>query len=278
MEAIFSMLYASKDFPDVYRKKPGRRPKSFIEIDDFLVLTMRIFHEVKKHATKSNSHNLYKKLAHFLENNDAIISLNYDTLIDTALMDYGWDAKKGYGLKSSPQNFRGFSTVKKTEHPCLVKLFKLHGSLNWFTRKKKSESLSVLFTKKPSCILSPQNLRWKEKSGYIRQIIPPIYGKFFAHNFWQSLWTKAFDSLISCDNLIVIGLSLVPTDFHLRSLFGRVKTLRKIKNNPFKKVTIVNPNSDVMKEFKHILRGCKQRFIHISTFEKFIKQFSSNKA
>lgn len=275
MEEIFSLLYSSKDFPEIYKKRRGATPKSFVQVDDFLILATRIFKEIENSSKSRKSKNLYDKLANYLENGDSIITINYDTLMDSALLKHGWDARSGYGLNNpSSKKFIGFSKSKKKTPGLSVELFKLHGSFNWFIKKGKDENLGVLFTKKPSLIYNPGNNRWNEKTNYLRQIIPPIYGKFFSHDFWQVLWKKAFESLLSCEYLVVIGCSLIPTDFHLNALFGRVKAIRKMQKRPFKKVIVIDRDRDKkpQKRFKDILRGSKNKFESLSTFDDFIRQ------
>lgn len=275
MEDIFSMIYSSKDFPQVYKKERGRPAKNFIQIDDFIYLLTRIFNEIEKYVEERGGNNLYKKLVPLLENEDTVITLNYDTLLDSALINYGWDAITKYGLPTTPYNFKGFNSVKKIKNPCQANLYKLHGSFNWFTRRSREEGLNVSFAKKPAIILNPINKIWKKKSGLERQIIPPIYGKFFSHTFWQKLWAKAFNSLISCDQLIIIGCSLIETDFHLRALLGRVKVARKSKDRPFKKVVVVDPAEETFRKFKDVLRGCNVTGIkRVLDFGNFIKMNS----
>ena len=97
MEEAFSLLYIIKDFPEIYRKRPGKKqvPGNRKEIDDFLYLTfdiLALLDRNKEHETG------YDRLAGKLGPDDTIISLNYDTLLDSALVRRGWDPKNGYKL------------------------------------------------------------------------------------------------------------------------------------------------------------------------------------
>ena len=64
-------------------------------------------------------------------------------------------------------------------------------------------------------------------------MIPPIYGKFFAHKHWQTLWTAAHGALIESEVFAVIGCSLVSTDFHLSGMLSNAIQRRKKAGNPF---------------------------------------------
>ena len=102
MEEAFSLLYIVKDFPEIYRKRPGKKqvPGNLKEIDDFLYLTfdiLALLDRNKEHETG------YDRLAGKLGPDDTIISLNYDTLLDSALVRRGWDPKNGYQLGGGKQ-------------------------------------------------------------------------------------------------------------------------------------------------------------------------------
>lgn len=192
-----------------------------------------------------------------------------------ALLDKNWDPRKGYGLTLTSNKYQGFN---KTDRTALkkIELFKLHGSFNWFVKQNKKEDLLILFSKKPNTILNPKNLRLSEKSGYLRQIIPPIHGKFFSHNFWRSIWLKSFKQLIASDQIIIIGCSLVETDFHIRTFFSRAKMVKKKNREAFKSVLVADPDPQgrPQKRFKQIFRGSIGKFSSCKNFDELIKHCS----
>jgi len=47
-----------------------------------------------------------------------------------------------------------------------------------------------------------------------------VYGKFFAHKHWQTLWSAAYRVLLDAEVFVVIGCSLVDTDFHLTGMLS----------------------------------------------------------
>jgi len=218
MEEAFSLLYVSKDFPDIYGRRPGRRRASGSrpEIEDFLLLTYRVLSAIESY---SQANTLYDRLVAKLGPDDTVITLNYDTLLDSALVRAGWDRQSA--IASQAANKTKWHMVKPVRDARLsrVKLLKLHGSLNWYVRGP-SLIWRQFSKKKPTKILITEIPRINECNGFIRQIIPPIYGKFFKHDHWQDLWTTAHKELLATELLVIIGCSLVDSDFHLAALLG----------------------------------------------------------
>src|SRR5205814_4834106 len=128
---------------------------------------------------------------------------------------------------------------------------KLHGSVNWFVRGNFTR-LDAAFAKKPVRVSAP---RRNEIAGHIRQIIPPIYGKAFKHDHWRRLWDLAYRGLREAEVFVVIGCSLVDTDFHLRALVSRVAKWRKKQRSLFRSVVLVDSNLGVRRRWRRVLRG-----------------------
>lgn len=266
MEDAFNLLYVSRDFPGIYapargrHRNPGRRR----EIEDFLRLTFEMLEAIQSGAQHNN---LYCQLVACLEPKDTLVTLNYDTLLDTALMEAGWDAYGGYGLGGSrgkvKWHLRG---VAKNPQLKDVKLLKLHGSTNWYVRGDYGELVGV-FDSKPNRVLGP---RRNEVRGYIRQIVPPIYGKFSSHTHthWSRLWTLAYRSIRVSDVLVVVGCSLVESDFHLRGMVSHAIAQRKGEQVPFNAVVLVD-TAKIRNKWRRLFRGSTGTFHGFKTFAKF---------
>lgn len=267
MEEAFSLLYIAKDFPEIYRTGPGKRPSpgNRKEIEDFLRLTFDILTLLDRQAIEETG---YDRLARKLGRDDAIISLNYDTLLDSALVRRGWNPVVGYRLGGGkgkvewePDKANGNASVAG------VSLLKLHGSLNWFVRGSYA-GLSKVFASKPVLVSGP---RRNEIGGHIRQIVPPIYGKIFEHGHWRKLWTKAFQELCTAEILVVVGCSLIDTDFHLRALLSRVVKHRKQVVQPFKR-TILVARTKTRRKWQKTLKGCYKATTGYPNFEAFLER------
>jgi hypothetical protein len=273
MEEAFSLLYVSKDFPEIYGARQGRRRKagSRKEIEDFLRLTFAILTSIEAKATTNT---LYGRLVDNLGPDDCIVTLNYDTMLDSSLIRSGWDPAKGYSLVGGSNKIkwqmRKPATAARLQN---VKLLKLHGSLNWYVRASFDE-LSGVFQKKPSKVVISKLPRTNETHGMIRQIVPPMYGKFFGHNHWQQLWDTAHSELMTADLLVVIGCSLIDTDFHLNGMIGHGIAVRKKHRRKFDGVIVVN-GTTVRRKWLRLLRGSFSRREEFRRFSGFAEAYLS---
>jgi hypothetical protein len=268
MEEAFSLLYVSKDFPEIYvrrgrRRKPGTRK----EIEDFLRLTFGILSVIEARVTTDNQ---YARLVAKLQPGDTILTLNYDTLLDSALVSAGWNPEKGYGMMGGSGKVE-WTRHKPTPSPSLanVRLLKLHGSLNWYVRGSFGKLVRV-FEAKPTKVLISERPRMNEFGTLVRQIVPPIYGKFFAHKHWRVLWSAAHDALVEAEALVIVGCSLGDTDFHLSAMLSHAINERKRVHDPFAVVAAVD-KLKVRRKWFELLRGCVVKKMHYPTFEKFVK-------
>lgn len=268
METAFSLLYVVKDFHEIYRHGPGRKPLpgERQEVEDFLLLLFRILCALDDHTPGKNG---YDRLVSRLGPKDTILTLNYDTLLDSALVRTGWNPKTGYGLSGGSKKV----DWKPTQGDCnsnlsAVHLIKLHGSLNWFVRGSFAD-LSAVFERKPVRVSPP---RRNEINQHLRQIIPPIYGKFFRHDHWRTLWEAAYKALREAEVFVVIGCSLEDTDFHLRALINRVNQYRKQFGKPFRQTFLVDHNLKVRRKWMKSIKGSTKKSSSIKGFEQFLRK------
>lgn len=273
METAFSLLYISKDFPQIFSGAAGRPREagSRTEIEDFLRLTFSLLNTI---AARANQDNLYTKLVSRLDPQDTLITLNYDTVLDGALLAKGWNPTSGYGLIGGSQKFKWkMSRPQSSAHLDNVKLLKLHGSLNWLVRGTYKD-IQKIFASKPSRVVLSDSPSSNETSGFIRQIIPPIYGKFFQHCHWQNLWHGAYDAVVNAEMIVVIGCSLIETDFHLTGILSRAMREKKRKNRKFAASILVDKSLSVRKKWGRLLKGRVQVKHTYTNFSRFAVTFS----
>src|SRR5206468_3883749 len=159
-------------------------------------------------------------LAASLEPGDAVICLNYDTTMDNALARQGWSPRRGYGFELDTKKVR---TIDRFSHDAQLRdvlLLKPHGSLNWLSKGSMREFEKVLEGRRAPNVEMTYAPKANVRRGFVRLFIPPLYVKFFANPFWRRLWDKAFERLRNAQVLVIVGCSLVQTDFHLRSIVG----------------------------------------------------------
>jgi SIR2-like domain len=263
MEEAFSLLYVAKDFPEIYNRGKGRRSVAGErkEIADFF----HILFPVLTTLDRKIENNGYDALANALTDGDAIITLNYDTMLDSALHRKGWDPKKGYAIKGNVKKKISWGALPEVTPSLNVKLLKLHGSMNWFV-KGEMKALKKVFASKPVKITPP---RQNEISGHIRQIVPPLYGKIFEHTHWQTLWTDAFRLLCDAEVFVVVGCSLIDTDFHLRALFSQVARTRKRDDKRFR-ILMLADKTRVRRKWQLVLKGSFEKNKQYSSFKKLV--------
>ena len=263
METAFSLLYTAKDFPEIYASRPGRKPSAGErqELNDFLALLFDMLTVLDK---KSDS-NGYDRMVSVLEAEDTIITLNYDTLLDSALVRHGWDPQIGYLLSGGLKKIKWASDRAVSAEPLeKVHLLKLHGSLNWWVRGTPA-TLSNVFSKKPVLVTAP---RVNEPAKMIRQIIPPIYGKVFAHSHWRRLWKAAFNALSEAEQLVVVGCSIVETDYHLQALLRRSVKERKKAGVALRAILV--DRTRIRRRWQRVLRGAHAQYEAYNNLELFL--------
>lgn len=272
METAFSLLYVSKDFPKIFSGAAGRprQAGTRIEIEDFLRLTFSLLNTIARLAPEGN---LYDKLTQDLEPEDVLITLNYDTVLDRALLSEGWNPIRGYDLIGGEKKFKwGMAPPQSSAHLDRVKLLKLHGSVNWFVKGRYDE-IQKVFGAKPSQVVLSDVPGSNEVNGFIRQIIPPIYGKFFQHSHWQHLWHSAFKAVVDADLIVVVGCSLIDSDFHLTGILSRAMREKKRKRKKFYGAILVD-RLRVRKKWIRLLKGRAESKYPYTTFKQFANTFS----
>jgi hypothetical protein len=128
--------------------------------------------------------------------------------------------------------------------------------------------LAKAFASKPVLVTGP---RKNEKRNHIRQIVPPIYGKIFEHDHWRALWTQGFKELCAAEVLVVIGCSLIDTDFHLRALLSRVVKHRKKTDSKFRSAILV-ADTKTRRKWQKALKGSYSATKGYPRFDQFLKK------
>ncbi len=205
----------------------------------------------------SKEHSLYRTLlSRAPAEETCLISLNYDLLLDHALFqlgmqpDYALDFFEGH----PPQPSRG-----------ALKLYKLHGSLNWgycpscfstvLTHERRLRADEVC----PTC------------EGPMRVlIIPPTPLKIPPSPFLSALWKKAEWELAQAKEVVFIGYSLSESDANIRYLlfrgfFGFVPKVTVVLKEPPS-----DPASPIMGRYERLFPGGVEFFC--GGFENYLQR------
>lgn len=86
-------------------------------------------------------------LARFVDSGDVIMTFNWDTLMERALMETeSWCVDDGYGVKPHSVFRDGWADPAMPSLPSAPRLIKLHGSVNWLTAYPVYEGEELVLT------------------------------------------------------------------------------------------------------------------------------------
>jgi len=207
---------------------------------------------------------LYDKFVNLLSPMDAIISLNYDIIVEDALIrkyhQFDTGIPPQYILKPS----KHFITYMGIE------ILKIHGSMNylkcdncgkWLTEKQKiAHSILAPF---------PDGFEaFCECDGQLLPVIVPLSmeksGALLDVNWF---WKKAAYNLRNAKKVIFIGCSLSPADFHFRILLR--ETIGKRDNT---NVSVISSSSKSKKRYEELFPNHRIDFFK-DGFEKWISAY-----
>lgn len=166
-------------------------------------------------------------------NENSFISLNYDILLDSALLSLRPEWDVDYGIK-----FRNFANPRQNLG---IKLLKLHGSLNWkFCPVCNSMELN-LEGKIADKIITERIRCSKDKAVQRPVIIPPTWLKVYDNAYLVKIWSEAEHVLRRSSKVFFIGCSLPESDFHIRYLLK--KSLYRFRKKPPEIIIITRPKN-----------------------------------
>jgi len=152
----------------------------------------------------------------------AFISSNYDILIDNALADLYESFDLDYSIEFT--NFESGDDWRRPRKSRAIKLFKLHGSLNWLycptcislTLTPKDKRVATLVFRPKVCE--------KCQSEMIPIIIPPTFFKVMSNYFLQEIWRQVEITMGEVRKIYFCGYSFPDADIHIKYLLKRIET------------------------------------------------------
>lgn len=197
---------------------------------------------------------------------DAIISFNYDCIIDDSLRRKGsgkWDPHYGYGFKLGPKG-KGLTGDEHwkpvdgnaADRDHTIQVHKVHGSLH-FTENRRGISLKQRPYGNPRAATGDMNFT----------IIPPESSKSYDDGLVGQIMKNAYKSLRKATRLVVIGYSLPPMDQHAESLFRF-----GIKKGALDSLVIVNPDRYARKRLRTAVQGGLKSDTRVLSFD-FLEEF-----
>jgi len=247
MEAIFVELQGSAEFYEQFNVGRGRivrEPQRTIE-HFYRVLPAMLRHSVV------GACEYHRLLATKLESGDAVMSLNYDCLIDDALRDAGgrrWNPRFGYGFDATDgvEAWRNWGSGANAGTP--IRLLKLHGSLNW-----TFDGTQVRLVADPY-----------ERDSADGSIVPPLGRKPVSTEPFSGVWREARLRVRRTERLVVIGYSLPAADYLVRALLRA-----DLDPASLQELIVVDPSDDVADRFVQLLTHAPKRVESMRSFKEF---------
>lgn len=227
LEAVFTQLEGFERFLRQFSTRRGRRTGRYQKQLGYLQeLIPAVFHA----AFGASTCNWHDRIGKALRAGDAVISFNYDALIDDSLRRQAvgiWDASKGYGfdVRNGAQNWsaRGRPGPFPQEY---LRLLKPHGSLHWTGIDASTRKLDLK---------SDPYVRQAAKSN----LIPPTWDKTILGKWpWKPVWEEASRYLQGVRCLIVVGYSVPATDLMSQAL---IKS--SLSNTDLRLLVVVDPDA-----------------------------------
>lgn len=185
------------------------------------------------------------------ERKAVVITLDYDILIERAVAKADISQDGGtvycddlYPVTLTPAVSRKAKSFAWGKHLSSFKLFKLHGSINWFYSGAATFYGETIYYTLPH-EETPEEVRDK-----VPFVVPPLTekGPYFQHETIRTLWAQAADALKEATHIFCLGYSLPQTDISLRFFLQANAPQRKA---PF---FIVNlPSGEIADHFRALL-------------------------
>jgi NAD-dependent SIR2 family protein deacetylase len=200
----------------------------------------------------------------------AFISLNYDILIDNALILQG-----ATGVDYAV----AFSNLNNPRRPKATPLLKLHGSLNWLycptcnaLDHYHGEKIAAQLIDEPH-----RSVCGRCQEPRVPIIIPPTFFKVMSNFYLQQIWKRAEEKLKEARRIIFCGYSFPDADMHIKYLLKRAEVNRS--GQP-PKVFIVNEHESKDDHEREMERGRYLRFFRNKGLVHWTKlsfeQFAAN--
>jgi len=257
IEQLLTEIAVNEEMFDASRPTEGNfRKAELSELKEILLSEIALwFHEIYEDARTAKWLSEFRN--RLREENAAIISFNWDLLLDHLLFNEASLDAHSYGLAN--QLGRG---------PILIKP---HGSLNWYgaseVSKVKADKRILIFPhekeeERIEAFLYPRSITSKVGRRYTPLIVPPAYVKDFRRPIFRRLWQRCTDLLSTPQKLYFLGYSLPAADLQVQfilrcgfhnQLEGRLrKGGRRTKPTGPAEVYIVNPDQEAARRIESV--------------------------
>ena len=203
------------------------------------------------------------------EGNYTIITFNYETLLEKALLHSSLGGSFSYELDIDANRIEHFPSYERNFDKSLL-ILKLHGSLNWAECQNCNKNQLVWFNQydrifKEKCNKCDKNLT--------PILIPPTQSKYLKEPL-ANLWKIAEDKIIHADEITIIGYSF--NDYDVTALSLILDSTKKNKRYPTLNIVDSDPHNIRKKILSRALIDEKDfKEIHLfKEFRNYLKDIS----
>jgi hypothetical protein len=237
LEEFLSLMDVYVEFSSKVKSGHKFEPDEVEELKDDLLAAITASLSEKTEKIKIQNTQFFR-LAKLLKPGDAVITFNWDLLIEKALTKLGLDWS--YELKSDK-----------------IALLKPHGSIDWFDRDKTKikASLTSPVIDDIGALRVFRKFRMPRVGSPITPIIvPPLVNKKWKYLEFDRIWRSAWRALRTANDIHIIGFSLPPEDLHVRFVIrSAIRINEETRSRPLR-VTVVNPDKTVYLRFDRLMK------------------------
>jgi hypothetical protein len=244
------LTYLSQDIPWLPKSMQYENKALFIKIVNYI---KKHFEQLQVEARKGPIDYVAPLFDYWIKQNSAVVTMNYDTLVEEiykAWYNRSFGDLYPVNIIDLKYFLRSKDALRYKEN---CKLFKLHGSINWFYSGKDNfygESIYFHDYELSNTLLSQDEEDFARlKGGKEVLIIPPVIDKssYYQNEILKDLWTKAFLELYKSNRIYCIGYSF-PTIDSLFKLFLLDSQARSLSDNEKNEFVFINPDKKKFQE------------------------------
>jgi len=235
-EEFLSLVDVYLDFADVIKRGHSFSIEDVKRIKKELLLAIpAVLHGARAKA----AHSRVRKFAALLQPGDAVVTFNWDLLVEEALDHLGKDWE--YSLREDA-----------------ISILKPHGSLDWFDSKDvatiKEDLLSPL-NEEFGKIQVFRRFRAPKIPPVVPVILPPVINKKIEYEELEAIWRDVWLTLRHAPEIYVIGYSLPPEDLHARlTIRSAIRGNEKFETGK-PRIVVVNPDRNIYMRFARLVNG-----------------------
>lgn len=243
LEELLSLMDVYVEFSSKVKSSHKFEPDEVEELKKDLLTATTVTLSEKSESIKIRNTQFFH-LAKLLKPGDAVVTFNWDLLVEKALTELGLDWN--YELKNGK-----------------VALLKPHGSIDWFdgdTSNIKRSLTSPVIDDVGELRVFRKFRMPRVGSPITPIIVPPLVKRKWKHVEFDRIWRSTWRALRTADDIHIIGFSLPPEDLHVRFVIRSAIRINEQTRSAPLKVTLVNPDKTAYLRFDRLMKTRVQYF------------------